>query len=383
MSNDTRKKFLDRYEPILSTGAKVSAWFLLFAVLYILRSFFFLILLTFVFSYVLSHAVDALRSSALPNRSTRVVLVSSFFAFILVLVGTLIVPLIREQASVIAHSYPTYLSAVDNKLVELSDQYSPLKDFIESETRVLNQEKSAEQLKAESPTLVLISWLIDADQANGTGDMVQSTAQIMRRIGSKLIALGSTFFLSLLFSFLIVLDLPALKKGTESLAHTKLAFIYEECAGSIRTFAKVLGRALEAQFIIACINTTLTAILIWYLGLGSKLAFLSTIVFICGFIPVAGVFISSVPICLFALTTVGFSALFVTAMVIWMIHLFEAYVLNPKIFGYRLRMNPVIVLIILTIGGKLFHFWGLVLGLPVVTYLFRYAIQRGPLEQDD
>ncbi|MFM8331278.1 MAG: hypothetical protein ACKN9T_06285, partial [Candidatus Methylumidiphilus sp.] len=46
-----------------------------------------------------------------------------------------------------------------------------------------------------------------------------------------------------------------------------------------------------------------------------------------------------------------------------------------KIYGSLMRINPVIVLIILTIGGKLFHMWGLVLGVPVCTYIFGYAIR--------
>jgi predicted PurR-regulated permease PerM len=33
------------------------------------------------------------------------------------------------------------------------------------------------------------------------------------------------------------------------------------------------------------------------------------------------------------------------------------------------------VLIILTIGGTLFQFWGLILGVPVCTYLFGHAIR--------
>jgi predicted PurR-regulated permease PerM len=40
-----------------------------------------------------------------------------------------------------------------------------------------------------------------------------------------------------------------------------------------------------------------------------------------------------------------------------------------------MRINPVIILIILTIGGKLFGFWGLILGVPFCTYLFGYAIR--------
>jgi len=40
-----------------------------------------------------------------------------------------------------------------------------------------------------------------------------------------------------------------------------------------------------------------------------------------------------------------------------------------------MRINSVIILIILTVAGKLFGFWGLILGVPVCTYIFGYAIR--------
>jgi predicted PurR-regulated permease PerM len=46
-----------------------------------------------------------------------------------------------------------------------------------------------------------------------------------------------------------------------------------------------------------------------------------------------------------------------------------------------MRINPVIVLFILTIGAKLFHIWGLVLGVPICTYIFGLVAQRPEPEQ--
>jgi predicted PurR-regulated permease PerM len=87
------------------------------------------------------------------------------------------------------------------------------------------------------------------------------------------------------------------------------------------------------------------------------------------------VFISSVPICLIVLQESGFHMVAFAALAIWLIHLIEAYILNPRIFGRHLRINPVLVLIILTVSGKLFGVWGLVLGVPVCSYIFGHAIR--------
>ena len=103
--------------------------------------------------------------------------------------------------------------------------------------------------------------------------------------------------------------------------------------------------------------------------------FLSSIVFFCSFIPVAGVFLSSTPICLAALSESGVQLMVLAIGLILVIHFIEAYFLNPKIFGHHLHMNAVLVLIVLTVAGKLFGVWGLVLGLPVVNYVFGHAIR--------
>ena len=61
---------------------------------------------------------------------------------------------------------------------------------------------------------------------------------------------------------------------------------------------------------------------------------------------------------------------------ILVIHFIEAYVLNPHIYGARMKINPVLVLVILLIGHHFFHVWGVLLGVPVYYYLSRYAILR-------
>ena len=73
----------------------------------------------------------------------------------------------------------------------------------------------------------------------------------------------------------------------------------------------------------------------------------------------------------------GVSTMLIAILMIIVVHALETYVLNPQIYGHHMHMNPVLVLIVLTIGGKLFGIWGLILGIPIVNYVFRHAIRRG------
>src|SRR5690606_4096435 len=184
------------------------------------------------------------------------------------------------------------------------------------------------------------------------------------------------------FSFLIVLDFPALARGARHLHDTRLQFVYDEISDSVFHFGRVLGQALEAQLMIALLNTLLTAAGLNFMGL-PNVVFLSMIVFVCSFIPVAGVFISSVPICLTALTVGDISLMMWSIVFITVIHMIEAYILNPRIYGAHLRMNPVLVLAILVMSHHLFGVWGLILGVPVVNYFVKYVIEIKARRQDE
>ena len=148
-----------------------------------------------------------------------------------------------------------------------------------------------------------------------------------------------------------------------------------EPAGIGPDLCLLLATEQQAQILIAIANTVLTAIGIWIINIRGELAFISLIVFFCSFVPIAGVFISSVPICLLALQQGGISKVLISIVLITLIHCLEAYVLNPRIFGHHLRLNTVVVLILVTISGKIFGLWGLVLCLPIATYIFKHAIQ--------
>jgi len=103
------------------------------------------------------------------------------------------------------------------------------------------------------------------------------------------------------------------------------------------------------------------------------LLLLTTIVFLFGLIPVLGVFISSVPIILIAFNSHGLTLALIALGMIVGVHLLEAYVFNPRIYAARFHLNPVIVLIILLVGHEMFGVWGMLLGIPVTTYVLNIA----------
>ena len=356
------------WDRIFSLGTRLFVWGVLAAVIYTLQPFFLLVFLTFVFAYILEHGVHGTQHR-IRNRSARVVLVASVFLGTLVLLGIFLTPLLIDQASHLSSNFETYLEVLDRELLALRESLGL--------QRVIPEDMKASELVLEyvgyGPSADATDTL--PDDAEERRRVVEQLVSVVGNVGPWLMYVASTFLLSLLLSFLIVLDLPALERGVRSLERTKLRFLYVAAADNIREFGLVLGRALEAQVFIAMCNTVLTAIGLSVLGMTDNLVFFSTVVFLFSFIPVAGVFISSTPICLHALTERGLEFALVVVAMITIVHMVEAYVLNPRIFGHHLRMNPVLVLIVLIIAGKSFGIWGLILGLPIVNYFFTRAIR--------
>ncbi|MBK8980274.1 MAG: AI-2E family transporter [Planctomycetes bacterium] len=386
------------WDTIFSLASRVFVWGLIGGILYLLRPFFLLVFLTFVFAYLLEHGVEGLRHR-LRNRPARVVLVTVAFLGALTSTGILLAPAFQQQARKIAREFPDYLAKIDAQIDDFRDGWEVAAWLIPSDLRtadVLERaigafgpsdggeaapragREDAEPLPGmvgPPPPYTVVGPPTDDTQLQNRQEIDKAIDKLFE-IAGPIFGLASAFLLALLFAFLIVLDLPRLSRATRGLARTKIGFIYEEVAENIHDLGLMLGRALEAQFLIAVCNTVLTAIGLWILGLTPNLVFLSTIVFFFSFIPVVGVFISSAPICFEALSVEGVPLMLGAVVMITTIHMIEAYILNPKIFGHHLHMNPVLVLIVLTVAGNLFGLWGLVLGLPIVNYVFAYAIRR-------
>ncbi len=181
--------------------------------------------------------------------------------------------------------------------------------------------------------------------------------------------------LSLMLSFFITFDLTRLSRGIERLRKSRAANFYAEIAPGLVSFGKLIGRAFQAQGVIAFINMLLTLVVIKVLGIENEL-FLSAIVFICSFIPVLGVVLSGIPIAAMALIQDGggLGVALWSIVGILVVHFIETSLLNPKIVGTFLHLHPVLVLAILAIGEHFFGIWGLLLGVPVVVYIIRIVI---------
>ncbi len=388
---------------------KILLWGLFLLSLWILRSFLAVIFVTFIISYVAYHIIKRISRYAPAHlqhniwfRRVNVVAVFSIFFLLLYAASLLIFPAMLRQGdeliTTITEVDPrqkinqvaiNYLGA--RELIDFKDQKieyeAALHAYSQMHTQAHAQEAFDETLIQKfgakqwreitsSPQYIKIIGNIQQFFSENLGSITFMIAAVIKNTASFFIQ----FFISVIFSFIIVLDIPRLQQQFQTLRNTRLRHFYDTITPGLRTFSDVMGTAFAAQAVIAVCNTILT-----YLGmrwLNIPLAeLMSLFVFFCSFIPVLGVFISSIPISLVALQTHGFISMLEAIALIAVIHIFEAYLLNPRIMGNFLKIHPLLVLMILFVSEHFFGIWGLLLGVPVCVYVFRYAILDMPFPE--
>ncbi|MEZ5989538.1 MAG: AI-2E family transporter [Planctomycetota bacterium] len=367
---------------LIPLGTRLLIWGLFLGILYLLRDFLPVLFLTFVFAYIAEHGVEGLQHR-IRSRMARAIVVFALILGVLGMVGTFLGPELKQQADRFVREIPQKLGEIDKFLVEKRKEHAWLRDFIDEDPNI--RTFVLQELGLAGAGTKPAPGGTPPPHAGGTGgaaDPAQGADQhgawrVVIWVFQAAFKVSSIFLLSILFAFLIVKDLPRIAAGVSSLQHTKLKIFYDEVANSVFRFGQVLGRFIEAQAVIALVNTLLTALGMLILGI-PNIAFLSAVVFLCSFIPVVGVFISTVPICVEALVGSGFGSVVAVVGMVTAVHMLEAYVFNPLIMGHHLRLNPVLVLIVLFISHSLFGVWGLLLGVPAVTYVLSYAIKIEP-----
>ena len=340
-------------------------WVILIGLFYLLRSFFLLIFETFLITYILKGIVSRCADRFKLNyRLTTGIIFALFVGVLLTIVAWAGPKLVIESNNVLKE----LAGSGNDEEMETANQFfdkiiigvlgeSRAQAFIESSEYAAMMEACKEEVrKAVKAVLphVLVTLI-------------------------NLIKLGTTTLISLvfsiIFSFILVKNWRQIVDRMKELETSRIRTFYLGVMPHLVAFADVLGKALRAQVIIAVCNTILTALGLWLFGV-PNVALLSTVVFLCGFIPILGTFLSSIPILLFGIQIGGLPLVLKLVALIAVIHAIEAYVLNPKITANILHIHPILVLILLLLGERFFGIWGMVVGVPIGYYLISVLVEQ-------
>jgi predicted PurR-regulated permease PerM len=165
----------------------------------------------------------------------------------------------------------------------------------------------------------------------------------------------------------IVLTLYLLLDGKRAYAWL-LAYVprhhRKKMAETIPEVSDVVIAYMQGQLVTSFLYGAfaLVVLTVFHVPAAIPLAFLAAI---CDILPILGVIISTAPAVLLALTVSPAAA--VSILLLYAVyHLFENYVIVPKVYGRRLSLSTFAVLLAVVLGGSLFGILGAVLVLPLV-----------------
>lgn len=300
-------------------------------VLYLIRDIISLILLTFILTYLITRVVSVLNKwIKLPKKILAIMLYILIVVFMYFSITIYVPRLINQTFSMVESVINFYQNPkTDNSLVE---------------------------------------WLSKKISFSEITDQLKSGAKMLVTYVTSVGSMGMTFLMSFILSFFFCLEENWVKDFSKSFLTSKIGCFSKDVAYLGKKFINTFGVVLEAQFLIALVNTALTTIGLSLMGFPQLLS-LALMIFIFSLIPVAGVIISCIPLALIGYTVGGIQDVVYVLIMIAVIHMFESYFLNPKLMSSKTDLPVFYIFIILMFSEHFFGVWGLVIGIPVFVFL--------------
>jgi predicted PurR-regulated permease PerM len=125
---------------------------------------------------------------------------------------------------------------------------------------------------------------------------------------------------------------------------------------------------IKAQFLDACILGFLATILLSVLGVPFAVV-LGLFLGVCNMIPQFGSIFGTIVTIMFTLITGSPTQALMVAIFLTILQQIDANVISPKIMGTALKINPILIISSLIIGGAYFGIIGMFLSIPIMAML--------------
>ena len=329
---------------------------LLIAITYLLRNFLVLILWIFLFSFLFNHLAIFLKNKIdfilWKHVNNFTIILKNIFSFklIIVLIYTLFLFLLSYA---ILDLIPLFIKEL-KEVLKIIPPISKEVDSLVSWLKVINDIDFN------------IKWTIKTFVLNTDLDTLIAYIRQIQSIWSYIIQ----FILAIFLSFMIIFDKKRILLFFKKIKVWNFSFIYNIYKYIFKKIWKWFGLIFKAQASIAVITTTITVTSFYLIGLiywgFPYILTIAIIFFICSFIPILWMWISSIPLIFIAYITWWFNAWLLTAIMIMFSTTFEVYVLNPRIVWSYLEFPISITFIALIISEKIFWLLWFLIWIPII-----------------
>ncbi len=193
-----------------------------------------------------------------------------------------------------------------------------------------------------------------------TGPNSSTVASWALGLGQSIMAAGAAFVLASILVVYLLIEAAPTYQWIRGFLPAALRPRFDRTACEARDVASAYIVANFVTSVLAFIYT-----FAWLAALGVPAALvLAVLAFICDFIPVVGFFLSCAPAIVMAATQ---SITLALAMIpiYGAYHFLENYFIGPKIYGGRLRLSNVAVLVAFALGAELGGVVGALLAMPI------------------
>jgi predicted PurR-regulated permease PerM len=224
---------------------------------------------------------------------------------------------------------------------------------------------SASQPGANAPLYsTLLRLGLTADQINGARDY--AAAQLASAAGglAPFLAGALTGVFDLIVVIVLSIYFMADGQRVSRWMHTGLPLTYRHRGALITdTIERVAGGYIRGQLILCGSIGLLVGLGMWALGVPFA-ALLGVLAFFLEFIPFLGPPISAAFAVLLAWPQGWLTIGLILAWFV-LIHILEGYVLQPRLVGHSVGVNPTIMILAALAGGEVFGLWGALFAAPV------------------
>jgi len=175
-------------------------------------------------------------------------------------------------------------------------------------------------------------------------------------------------FVSWILSLFFMIEKDKIKSFVVKFDNSRVSGMYRYIKDFGRNFLNSFGKVIQAQIIIAFVNSILSTIALYIMNFPSVLG-LGVMIFIFSLVPVAGTVISLIPLSIIAYSVGGVKMILYVVILIAVLHSLESYVLNPKFMADKTELPVFFIFLTLLIAENFMGVWGLLLGVPLFMFI--------------
>ena len=144
--------------------------------------------------------------------------------------------------------------------------------------------------------------------------------------------------------------------------------VYENIEKYFHSSNKIFLNFLTSQLLDGIVVGILTSIAMSIMGVKYSVL-LGFMIGLFNLIPYIGAIIAVIIACLITVFTGGFTQAVFMLVVVTILQQIDANIINPKIVGNSLKINPILVIFSVTVGGAYFGIIGMFLAVPIIAVI--------------